>query len=187
MNEEKKTKKETIAANKALLKKYPILKPRFVSLKGAKYDYTYTELDTVCMGWHKMFLELCDAIMAHLKKVHIKPSEFYFFDIKEKWGSLRITCGGYDDDEIERMILDAEDRSLLFCPRCGKPTKYVTRGYVLYLCPECYAQSKLTGTLLTPADIPTITEYNNEKGTSTKRPTAYDADFRATWTGKEGT
>ena len=190
MDESKKQRAEEIKRNKELLKKYPILKPRLVNANdvGAKYDYSYTELDFVCIGWQKMFLETCDEIMAHIKEIGMDPKEFWFYDIKEKWGQLRISVGGYSDEAIDDILNRCEIRSMLYCPHCGKPTKYVTSGYVLYLCPDCVKEARLNGELLTEKDVPYYTEYRyDDKGNYTKeiKRSAYDAQFRAQWNGKE--
>lgn len=179
-------KQKQIAENKALIEKYPFLKPQFCDEKFEKeYDYSWTELDFVCIGWHKMFLELCEDIKQHLLAKNVPLTDFHFADIKEKWGTLRIEAYGAVDDELYDMLYEAEIRSMLFCPHCGKPTKYVTKGYVLYMCPECVKKSKLNGELLTENDVPYTTIYgdNNEK---TIKRSKYDAEFRAQWNGKEG-
>jgi len=166
---------KSIEDNKKITEKYPFLKPR-----SEDYDYTWTELDLVCLGWQGIFLEACDLILQHLKEVNVDPEEFEFFDIKEKYGELRISTGGYCDKEIDRIISDLEVRSLLYCPSCGKPSKCVSKGYILFLCPECAAQCKLSYDWLTNKDRPIIKEYNND-GTFKEKPTKYDAEFLAQW------
>lgn len=172
---------DTIAKNKALVGEYPFLKPAFMDEEMEKeYDYSWTEADLVCTGWRAMFMDLCEEIKRHLVEKGVDPSEFHFYDIKEKWGLLRLEACGYVDAEIDEMLSDAEFRSLLFCPSCGKPSKYVTRGYVLYVCPDCLAQSNLVGYPLTEDDVPYTTIYgeNNEK---TIKRSKYDDQFRAQW------
>lgn len=182
--ENRKIKKK----NKKLLKKYPILMPHYLDTVDGKYDYSFTDLDLVCIGWQNMFLELCDQIQRHLAEQNVDLSRFWFSDIKEKWGCLRIDAGGYNDDAIEDMFVEAEMRSMLFCPSCGKPTKYVTSGYVLYVCPDCFKESKLNGELLTHEDIPQLKTYRYEedgKQTVTVRKSAYNSTFEKQWNGKE--
>lgn len=185
---DKKEKRQIIEKNKELLKRYPILTPSVYFHGGMDYDYTYTELDFVCIGWQKMFLEMCDEIQSHLKEVGVPFQEFWFYDIKEKWGGLRVQAGGYSDDAIESLLSDAETRSLLFCPHCGKPTKYVTHGYVLYLCEDCFKEAKLNGEPLTADDAPVFREWSYDKEgkvTTSVKPSRYDADFRSQWNGKK--
>lgn len=176
-------------ANRKLLAKYPILMPHYFDFvdKEERYDYSYTMLDMVCVGWKDIFLETCDQIQKHLTEKGFPLNGFWFEEIKEKWGSLRIYAEG-GDAETDNMIEELETRSMLFCPSCGKPSKYVTSGYVLYLCPECYGKSKLKGTLLTEKDIPYWKEYKHEEDgtvTTTIKRSAYDADFKKQWNGQE--
>ena len=181
--------------NRALLEKYPILKPYGYYEADEEYDYTWTELDRVPKGWHDMFLRLCDRIQEHLKAKGVPLTEFHFFDIKEKWGTLRIEVTGYSDDEIQEMLFDADAESMLYCPVCGGPSKCVTKGYVLYTCVNCAEKElKLTYDMLTKKDRPIWKEYNYETKQGTEKPTKYDAQFLSQWdapvedvAGEEGT
>lgn len=180
-----KEKKEKIAQNKALLEKYPILMPYYATIQGAEpYNYEVTDLDYVYAGWRGIFLEACDAIMAHLKEIGVDPKEFHFFDIKEKYGSLRVDTAGYTDKEINDILWDLDSRSLLYCPNCGAPTKCVTKGYILYLCPDCAKLTEMTFDWLMPEDTPRIVEYNYETKQKTTKLTKYDEQFRSQWDAK---
>lgn len=173
--------------NRKLLKRYPILRPTFYGMVDEEYDYSYTMLDFVCVGWQPFFLTFCDKVQDHLRAKGIPFDQFHFCDLKEKWGTLRIDCDA-NDRELFDMALDAENASMLYCPSCGKPTKYVTSGYVLYLCPECFHKAKLEGRLLTSEDIPYWKEYKHEEdGTVTTeiKPSPYEAQFKAQWNGRE--
>lgn len=164
-----------IRKNKQLIKEHPVLRPFPLVLAelGDKsqttvdflrtYDYSYTTLDDFLPGWQKLGLQMATELEEYLNKVgHLK--EYYLFDVKEKWGMLRITEGGYSDDETQRIVEDYEIRSLLFCPYCGKPTKYITSGYILYLCDDCIKKPELglTYRKLTPEDRPKIRTCNLE-------------------------
>ena len=177
-----KEKEGKIAQNKALLEKYPILMPYYATVPDADpYDYEITDLDYVYAGWRAIFLEACDAIMAHLNEIGVDPKEFHFFDIKEKYGSLRVDTAGYSDRVINDILWDLNSRSLLYCPNCGAPTKCVTHGYVLYLCPECAKKTEMDFDWLTANDVPYVVEYNYETKQETKKPTKYDGQFRLQW------
>ena len=179
MNESKADK---IAQNKALLEKYPILKPYYTTRPDADpYDYELTDLDCVYEGWKGIFLEACDEIMAHLKEIGEDLKKFHFFDIKEKYGSLRVDTAGYSDKVIDDILWNLEQRSMLYCPNCGAPSKCVTQGYVLYLCPECAKKSELKFDWLTKDDVPVVTVYNFETKEKTTKASKYDAQFRLQW------
>ena len=178
--EELKTSKAE--QNKALLEKYPILKPYYTTLPNADpYNYEITDLDYVYAGWRGIFLEACDKIMAHLKGINVDPKDFHFFKIEEKGGFLRIDAWSCSDETIRNIIWDLEQRSLLYCPNCGAPTKCVTKDPALFLCPECAKKSQLDFDWLTKDDVPVISEYNHETGQTAKRPTKYDDQFRLQW------
>lgn len=58
------------------------------------------------------------------------------YDIKEKYGSLRLDVSS-SDDEIDVVCLMAEEDSVRTCQVCGDPGK-MTRGHWLYvLCESC--------------------------------------------------
>ena len=57
-------------------------------------------------------------------------------DIKEKWGGLRLYASA--TSEIEHVLEKYELLSIGYCERCGKPARYVTHGYVEYLCEDCF-------------------------------------------------
>lgn len=62
------------------------------------------------------------------------------WQVKEKWGELRIYLRMAALDDVQRAVVDgwlkeARDRSLETCCRCGQPGELRTdRGYVLTLC-----------------------------------------------------
>ena len=172
-----------IEKNKRIVERYPILKPNCIL---ENYDYTYTDLDRVCLGWRDIFLEACDSIMSHLNDAGVDIEQFHFFDIKEKWGALNVEVCGYDDDVIENILYnDMYVRSLLICPSCGKPTKCVTEGYTLYLCPDCAVESGLDYNWLIAEDVPVIKEHNYETGEETEKRTKYDQQFLLQWVGEQ--
>lgn len=189
--EKKLTDAEAIEKNKALLREYPFLKPYGADTwEDDPYDYSWTMLDLVCLGWQKMFLEYCSKIKEELTKANVPLDQFYFCDIKEKWGSLRVSVGGPCPDEVDKLVEAMETDSLLYCPSCGKPSKVVTSGYILYICEDCAKEAKLNHRPLTAEDIPYYTYYKtDENGNETKerREVPHRELFLAQWTGgKEG-
>ena len=66
-----------------------------------------------------------------------KPDEVVICDVKEKYGTLRISTYGADDD-FQEKIYDAENASETTCEQCGKPgTLVVVRHWVSCLCEKC--------------------------------------------------
>lgn len=176
-------KEQTRARNAELLRKYPFLKP--VIADGSDYDGSWTMLDFVCLGWQGIFLEACDEISSYLEKAGIDPSEAHFYDAKEKYGILRVEFSPYDAG-IAEILSRLEERSLLYCPSCGKPTKYVTKGIVLYVCEDCAKKVKLDKEPLTAADIPYYTIYESggngdAKAKKTRKPAYYQREFEKQW------
>lgn len=176
-------KKQAMARNAELLRKYPFLKP--VLADESDYDGTWTMLDFVCLGWQGIFLEACDEISSCLEKAGIDPSGARFYDVKEKYGMLRADFSPCVDG-ITEILSRLEERSLLYCPSCGKPTKYVTKGYVWYLCEDCAKKAKLDKEPLTAADIPYYTIYESggngdAKAKKTRKPAYYQREFEKQW------
>lgn len=68
--------------------------------------------------------------------------EIKIFQIKEKFGDLRIYVDGYPKrihGDIEYQIGKATARAELTCYGCGKITNELskTRGWISFICPEC--------------------------------------------------
>lgn len=182
--EEEKTKEQRIADNAKLLERYPILRPPFPE-GDEGYEGDWTMLDLVCLGWQKIFLEACDEIMEHLKEDGTNIKDAHFYDVKEKYGILRAEFYP-SDDEIDEIVSRLEERSMLFCPSCGKPTKYVTKGYVLYVCEDCAKEVKMEKQPLTAADIPYYTIYESggngdAEAKKTRKPAYYQREFEKQW------
>lgn len=79
-------------------------------------------------GWHP----LIDRTLAKIKE--LEP-DFTIFQIKEKFGGLRI-YGHPITDEIDNIISDAEDESYHTCEVCGAPGKVRETGWIKTLCDE---------------------------------------------------
>ena len=64
------------------------------------------------------------------------------YDVKEKWGGLRIYVGGVTE-EINNFISDIETESCSICEFCGESGKQVRLGgWVKTICPECEEEDK---------------------------------------------
>lgn len=108
---------------------------------------SYTELDAMPEGWRKTFgIKLCKELKAILKK-HNCLKSFRVTQIKEKFGTLRFYANNCPREAYE--LLDRyEDESMNVCINCGKPTKYVTKGWITYICEDC-ARNKQNVELIT--------------------------------------
>ena len=128
--------KITIIKNKKLIKKYP-----FVAIKNIDNDiinYKYTWIDYVADGWRKAFIfDFLDEIKAQLEKEGKESLEQYtFYDIKEKYGSLRISSRNASA-AIVNIENYYESYSEFVCQQCGKPAEYSSRGWITFLCKKC--------------------------------------------------
>ena len=178
-----------IKTNKKLIKQFPFLLPRnrWDDKVPEDYDYTYTKLDFMHEGWRNNFgIEMCEKIKKCLKKARY-VNKYRITEIKEKWGVLRWYDAGVPKsilDELESIIKYYEDKSKLVCIKCGKPTKYITSEYILFLCEDCFKQELAKSSdapyyELTWSHIPVRTLYNNN--VSKKVVSLLKGDMMATW------
>lgn len=128
--------------NKELVKEYPFLLPHnwMTGRVPDAYDYEYTELDMIPIGWRKAFgLQM----IQDLKELLIKADfleEYQVQDIKEKYGTIR----WYDnfhapefDDLYDEWINKYEDLSEITCIECGEPAILRTTGWISPYCGRC--------------------------------------------------
>jgi NADH pyrophosphatase NudC (nudix superfamily) len=130
---------------------YPYLIPRN---SYGEIDYEAGSMfDLVPKGWRAMFLEMCDEINAILDKHNFCDTEnFYFADIKEKFGMLRcyfiLESPESNAFKVAQEILDClykyEDLSTNYCVECGAPSEYVSKGWVRYYCKNCTPSTRIT-------------------------------------------
>lgn len=76
-------------------------------------------------GWFNIIYQMCHAISQHLKNKNIK---YEFFQIKEKFGSLRVYDNGHDDF-IDGVISMAERMSSCTCEVTGNPGRLYRKGH----------------------------------------------------------
>ena len=97
---------------------------------------TYTELNSMPIGWRKAFgIQMCKEIKQALKK-HNYLYNYRIMQIKEKYGSLRWYDAGAPE-EIQTIINKYEDISYHTCISCGKPAKYLSTGWICPYCEKC--------------------------------------------------
>lgn len=129
--------------NKELVEKYPFLAPKNVWTGEVieDYDYSITEADAFCEGWWKRFgIPLCD----DLKDVLVRNdclNDFYFTQVKEKFGQLRLYDNGHPQEWGEHLMA-WEYISEHTCIECGKfPVPMRDYGWVSPWCDDCFRKA----------------------------------------------
>ena len=103
--------------------------------------WSYDDMLKGCEGWHKIFHH---RIWKDMKRQLIKDNMLYSFritDIKEKYGYLRIYCHSATK-EIYRIIEAYGRMSYYKCINCGKNAKFLTGGYILPYCEDCFPDNR---------------------------------------------
>lgn len=128
--------------NKELCERYPFLLPRDWEDKVPKgYDYSYTKLDEMPVGWRIAFGEqMCADIMEILEKENT-VEEYRVLQIKEKFGELR-WYSNYYNEELENIIRKYTELSRETCIRCGKPAEFMNAGWMSAFCGDCVPWNK---------------------------------------------
>ena len=128
---------------------------------GKPFDYKFTWYDDIPMGWRKAFGK---QLSKDLKKALIKSRDLYnfkFTQIKEKYGTLCLYNNGCTK-EVSDIIQYYEDLSMCYCINCGKPSRWVTEGWISYLCDNCAQKIAAEGRRrIDVDDIPTWKEQIN--------------------------
>lgn len=83
-------------------------------------------------GWFKIINNLIKKI----DKLDVN-NEVRIFQIKEKFGGLRVYVEGGLTDEMYDLIEKAETKSYKTCENCGKPGKPNKFGWISTLCEDC--------------------------------------------------
>jgi len=83
-------------------------------------------------GWYNLLYETCKKVAALDKN-----KKFYFLQIKEKFGGLRLYCAG-GNKEIYKITNTAEEESYKICEHCGTKENVTVEGsWILALCKDC--------------------------------------------------
>ena len=168
--------------------KYPFLRARNV-WTGKKLGYRYTWHDDIDKGWKKAFgKDLLRDMKIALKKTGILK-KYRITQIKEKYGTLRIYDAG-GNDEIWGVIQKYELLSMCYCMNCGKPVRYMTKGWVGYYCEDCIKheykdQEDIDACRLTKKYIPKVFKYIGDEVVEINYKEKYGIDFYKLWDLKE--
>lgn len=127
--------------NKALIEKYPFLRPLNWQLGEIdNYDYEFTEIDNLPDGWKDLHLKdgrfyldaLKDAML--LDKIDIDKARI--IQMKEKWGRMVIYPSA-EGDNTEKILSEIEEISERTCCQCGAPATKISRGWICPWCDKC--------------------------------------------------
>lgn len=162
------------------LLRYPFMKVRNV-WTGKFLGYKYTMYDEIPVGWRKAFgkdllRDIKKAGKTSRKRLHKHLSwreMLYWEQIKEKYGELCLYASA--TEEIRYVLDKYEILSSFYCINCGKKAKYCTKGWIEYLCEDCFNDyldtlkenidrlKEKNGCRLLKSDIPHITKYENNQ------------------------
>ena len=101
---------------------------------------TYTELDAMPKGWRNKFgIQMCKEIKQSLLKTGGRKAlkTYRIVQIKEKFGGLRWYDAWSTDEILHTIIPKYEKLSFETCINCGKPAKYVSKGWISPYCEDC--------------------------------------------------
>ena len=85
-------------------------------------------------GWRLLLYSLFKEIESHLKN----EPDFRIYQIKEKFGRLRIYSSASMGSKIDNLILQAEKTSEKICEKCGDPGKMRRDSWAKVLCDKCF-------------------------------------------------
>jgi hypothetical protein len=85
-------------------------------------------------GWFSIIDNACGLISGYTKQ---REKDFSWFQIKEKFGSLRMYPAGGYDGYIAGVIAMAESMSRITCEQCGQRGESRGKGWITTLCDSC--------------------------------------------------
>ena len=130
--------------NEELINRYPWLTPRnrFTDQPYKNEEYLYTELDAMPEGWRKAFGEqMCEEMNQEMLTWSKKEYDgFRIMQIKEKWGALRVYVN-YGSEKLYDIIAKYTTTSRVTCLQCGRPAKWISRGWICPWCDDCAVEN----------------------------------------------
>ena len=132
--------------NKQLCDRYPFLIPLngWTGKPVEDYDYEWTYLDDIPVGWKKAFgVQMCEELRDILIEADCLD-KYRVVQAKEKWGGLEWYDNGAPEriyDRIQGVISKYRDISKKTCIKCGRPGKMVNDGWISPWCDDCLQSS----------------------------------------------
>lgn len=177
-------KLKTKIKNYFFCKKYPFWRQTNV-WTGKYLGYSYTWYDDIPEGWQKAFGKQLSDEIKQVGEKYLKEHKgkkwkdiLYWEQIKEKWGELCLYASAIE--EIMKVLEKYEMMSIGYCILCGKPARYKTKGWVSFLCENCYDRLELNNNI-----INTYTKEDIEKRKKQDRLTKKDIPQRTSYEYKE--
>ncbi len=171
----------------AFLTKYPFWKSRNV-WTGRFLGYKDSMYEWIPSGWRKAFGEsltwdIAEALRADSIRKKDWAKNVYWTDIKEKYGQLRLYAT--TTEKVQRVLSKYECASIGYCESCGKPARYMTSGWISFLCEDCYkgrfGEACAAQDRLTEDDIPVYETYEGGKEESYTPLERWGIDFKELW------
>ena len=153
---------------------------RRVNSKNFFVNYNSTWYDDIPKGWRIAFGKELSKEIKRVGKAYLKEHKdkkwediLCWEQIKEKWGELCLYASAIE--EIMKILEKYEIMSIGYCISCGKPSRYITKGWITFQCEDCFTnyhtQYKYSSESIeqlkeecriTSEDIPTITKCDYE-------------------------
>ena len=127
---------DKIQEERAIVEKYPFLHIRDIDGNidtKSKFPMILLEIPD---GWRRLFFSMCNEIRPILIKEG-KLYDFYFIQVKEKYGDLRCYYCGDTPKEVEDIIHMYENVAYCFCIDCGNVAILRSDGRREPFCKEC--------------------------------------------------
>ena len=146
---------------RSLVERYPYLRPHnaWTGKVYDDYDFSYTYVDNLPCGWDRLFLLYCKCIRDYLIKNNYLD-KFYFTQVKEKYGTMRLYNAGCPKD-IQRITNLFEGYSKYVCQDCGDFSVFRTDGWVSHLCSICVLKYSNSYKKIKKSKHYTILTYEN--------------------------
>lgn len=145
INDLKNAPEHSLEHNAYLCMEYPFLTPRnrWTDEVIEDFDFRYTELDNIEVGWRTLGLKLCEEIKQELLKFEGALEKYRILQIKEKYGFLH----WYDhnapvDSKIHEIVSKYEKISQRICGKCGAPATRISTGWYYPYCEDCVPEYK---------------------------------------------
>lgn len=118
-----------------LINKYPYLQVRNVWTGDIIDTHEIAGEYSLPEGWFRLFLLTCNEIYPILCQ-HNFLHEFYFLDIKEKYGTMRIYTSGAPEQVLNIIDLNSAFSEYV-CQRCGSRATLQTTDWIASYCDHC--------------------------------------------------